>query len=156
MGLVNTSDMPAPEADLVPAPEADLAPAGAPWPESHYWLLARTAIIVALTAGCITAVATGWHSPIRVVLAVGFLLFCPGLALAEVLEVRDLALRVAIATGASIALDTLLSLLLIYTGAFSISLALAIIAALTLAAVAAALIRTVVHLHRENAAGTDP
>lgn len=102
-------------------------------------MLARAAIIVALTAGCITAVATGWVSPVRVVLALGFLLFCPGLGLAEVLEIRDLAQRLAIAIGVSLALDTLISLLLVYAGAFSILLTVSILAAITLAALSAAL-----------------
>jgi O-antigen/teichoic acid export membrane protein len=150
MGLVNTSDMPAPDADLAPAPEADLAPAGAAVPDPHYWLLTRAAIIVALTAGCVTAVATGWDSPVRVVLAVGFLLFCPGLAIAELLEIRDLAQRIAIATATSLALDTLLSLLLIYVGAFSVSLAVAILAAVTLAALSAALLRASTQPAREK------
>lgn len=118
-----------------PAPEAGQAPA------SQFWLLIRAAIIVVLTAGCIAAVTTGWVSPVRVVLALGFLLLCPGLALAEVLEIRDLAQRLAIAIAASLALDTLLSLLLIYVGAFSLAVTVSILAALTLTALCTALVR---------------
>jgi uncharacterized membrane protein len=121
--------------------QGDLAPGSTATPGSQLWPLARAAIIVALTAGCLAAVATGWVSPVRVVLALGFLLFCPGLALAEVLDIRDLARRLAIAIGASLALDTLLSLLLVYAGAFSISVTVSILAALTLTALSAGLVR---------------
>jgi uncharacterized membrane protein len=134
------------------APKADLAPGPMSTPGPRFWLLARAALIVALTVGCITAVAYDWVSPIRAALALGFLLFCPGLALAEVLEIRDLAQRLAIATGASLALDALLSLLLIYLGAFSIPLAVSILGALTLAALAAGLVRALLHPRRDKAA----
>ena len=133
-------------------PADDLAPARTAMPRSRTWLLARPAIIVALTAGCAIAVLTGWASPVRVVFALGFLLFCPGLALAEVLEIRDLALRIAIATGASLALDALLSLGLIYAGAFSVTLVVAILAAVTLATLGAALVRALTQPHRNRAA----
>ncbi|MGN6168729.1 MAG: hypothetical protein ACTHQQ_11240, partial [Solirubrobacteraceae bacterium] len=112
------------ETSHMPAPDAAVAPGHGPAP--LFWLLARAAIIVALTAGCITAVATGWVSPVRVVLALGFLLLCPGLAFAEVLEIRDLPQRLTIAIGVSLALDTLLSLLLVYVGAFSITVVVSI------------------------------
>ncbi len=134
------------------APETNLTPSAIATPSPQFWLLARAALILTLTAGCITAVATGWVSPIRVVLALGFLLFCPGLALAEVLEIRDLAQRLAIATGASLAMDTLLSLLLIYVGAFSIPLAVSILAAVTLLALAAGLVRALIDPRRVKAA----
>lgn len=125
------------------APDAGLAPGQAPG--SQFWLLTRTAIIVVLTAGCIIAVTTGWASPVRVVLALGFLLLCPGLALAELLEIRDLPQRLTIAVGASLALDTLLSLLLVYAGAFSITVTVSILAAVTLTALSVALVRALSH-----------
>jgi len=140
------------EALRPPAPEAALAPNRAATPESHSWLLARAAIIVMLTAGCLSAVATGWASPVRVALALGFLLLCPGLALAEVLEIRDLAQRLAIAIAASLALDTLVSLLLVYAGAFSIAVTVSILAAVTLMALSAALVRA---FFRPRLAGAD-
>ena len=117
----------------------------------EFWLLARAAIIVALSAGCIAGVASGWVSPVRVVLALGFLLLCPGLALAELLDIRDLAQRLAIAIGASLAIDTLLSLLLVYAGAFSIPVIVSILAALTLAALFAALVRAFVGARHDRA-----
>jgi uncharacterized membrane protein len=110
-------------------------------PGQRVWLLARASLIAAVTAGCTVAVVTGWASPVRAALAVIFLLFCPGLALAEVLEIHDLGQRIAIATGASLALDTLLSLSLIYAGAFSLTLAIAILAGMTLVALCAGLVR---------------
>jgi uncharacterized membrane protein len=101
----------------------------------------RAVIIVGFTTGCTAAVMTDWASPVRAAFAIGFLLFCPGLALTELLDVRDLAQRLTIATGASLALDTLLSLLLIYTGAFSIRVTVAILAALTLTTLGASVVR---------------
>lgn len=117
----------------------------------EFWLLARAATILALTAGCIAGVASGWESPVRVVLALGFLLLCPGLALAELLEIRDLAQRLAIAIAASLALDTLLSLLLVFAGAFSIPVIVSILAAVTLSALFVALARAFVGARHDRA-----
>jgi uncharacterized membrane protein len=84
-----------------------------------------------------------WHSPVRVVLVLAFLLFCPGLALAELLDVRDSVQRLALATGASLALETLVGVALLYAGVYSAELAFAIVLALSAATLAAAVIRTV-------------
>jgi uncharacterized membrane protein len=104
-------------------------------------LALRAGLIVLLTAGCAIAVASGGRSPLRTVFSVGFLLFGPGLALAELLEIGDLAQRLTIATGASLALDTLLALGLVYAGAFSVGLAIGILAAITLAVLGVAVLR---------------
>jgi uncharacterized membrane protein len=141
--MVKSSHTATSEADLMPGPTAARG--------RESWLPARAALILALTAGCIASVASGWVSPVRVVLALGFLLLCPGLALAELLDVRDLAQRLAIAIAASLALDTLLSLLLVYAGAFSIPVIVSILAALTLTALCAALVRAVVGARHDRA-----
>jgi uncharacterized membrane protein len=101
----------------------------------------RAAAILLMTAGCVIFVATGWASPVRVVFSLLFLLFGPGLALAELLEIRDLARRFAIATPASLALETLLAVTLVYAGAFSIRLAITILAAFTVGIGGVALLR---------------
>lgn len=101
----------------------------------------RAAAIILITGGCGVSVATGVSSPIRVVLVLSFLLFAPGLALAELLETRDLAQRVAIATAASLSIETLVAVTLVYARAFSMQLVIAILTALTVSAVAVALLR---------------
>jgi uncharacterized membrane protein len=99
---------------------------------------------ILLVGGATAAVfAGGWHSPVRVVLALTFLLFGPGLALGELLDVREPVQRLALATGASLALETLVGVALVYTGAYSAELAFAIVLALSGAILAAAVVRTV-------------
>lgn len=101
----------------------------------------RAAAILLLTSGCVVAIATLSNSPIRAVLSLSFLLFGPGLALAELLEIRDLAQRVAIATAASLSSATLVAVALVYAHAFTLSLAIGILAALTVSAVGVAVLR---------------
>jgi uncharacterized membrane protein len=85
----------------------------------------------ALAAGVVAGVliALGWDSPVRVALALAFLLFGPGLAMAELLLVSDGALRLAVATGFSLALETLVGLALVYAGAYTAGLAFTIVLA---------------------------
>jgi uncharacterized membrane protein len=98
-------------------------------------------LLVGGAAGVVFAI--GWHSPVRVVLALAFLLFGPGLALGELLDVREPVQRLALATGASIALETLVGVGLLYAGAYSAELAFVIVLVLSAAALAAAIVRTV-------------
>ena len=86
--------------------------------------------------------ALGWVSPVRVVVALGFLLVGPGLAVTELLDVRDLAQRLAIATAVSLAVEALVGLALLYAGAYSPGLTFAIVLALTAVLLAVALVRT--------------
>lgn len=109
--------------------------------EKRFWAMRRVAIALMVTAGCVVAVTTGWVSPVRAVLALAFLLFCPGLALAELLEIDDVAQLLTIAIAGSLALDTLLALVLVYSGAFSAPLAVDILAAVTVAALITAVLR---------------
>lgn len=95
-----------------------------------------------LAAGaCVAVFAADLQGPVRTVVALGFLLFVPGLALAELLPVRGPAQRLAIATGASLGLETVIAVTLIYAGVYSTGLALAIVVGVTLTAVLAALVR---------------
>ena len=97
--------------------------------------------ILTLGAASGAAFASGWDSPIRVTLALGFLLFGPGLAFGQLLHVRDPVQRLAIATGSSFALETLIALALIYSGAYSAGLAFGLVLAVTAAAVVGSLVR---------------
>jgi uncharacterized membrane protein len=99
---------------------------------------------ILLVGGAAAAVfVVDWHSPVRVVLALAFLLFGPGLALGELLDVREPVQRLALATGASLALETLVGLALLYAGAYSAGLTFAIVLALSGAILAGAVVRTV-------------
>jgi uncharacterized membrane protein len=100
-------------------------------------------VAAALVAGLIAGVliAIGWESPLRVVLALVFLLFGPGLAIAELLEVSDAVQRLAVATGVSLALETVIALGLLYAGAYSAGLTFAIVLGLSLILLAIAILR---------------
>jgi hypothetical protein len=97
--------------------------------------------ILLVTAASTLAVALDWRSPLRTVLALGFLLFVPGLALAELLVIREPVQRLAIATGASLGVETVLAATLIYARAFSLGLTLSLLAGLTVGALAVAVVR---------------
>jgi hypothetical protein len=101
----------------------------------------RAVAILLLTGGCVLAIATLRSSPIRAVLSLSFLLFGPGLALAELLDIRDPTQRVAIATAASLSIETLVAMALVLARAFSLRLAIGIIVALTVSAVGVAVLR---------------
>jgi hypothetical protein len=112
--------------------------------ETELWRFAvRAGFILTITVGCAVSVETGWQSPIRTVLALAYLLLGPGLALAELLEIRDPAQRLMIASAASLGLETLLAIGLVYLGAFSTRLGIAILAALTVAALGGAALRLI-------------
>ena len=89
----------------------------------------------------LVVVSADWDSPIRVVLTFGFLLFGPGLARAELLEIDDPVQRLALATGASLAIETLVAVTLLYWGLFRPVAALAIVAGLTCVALLVAMRR---------------
>jgi uncharacterized membrane protein len=101
----------------------------------------RAAAILGTGVGAGAFIAIGWESPVRVVLALVFLLFGPGLAVAELMEVRDLVQRLAIAAGVSLAVESLVALALLYAGAYSVGLTFAIVLALSAMLLGIALLR---------------
>ena len=94
-----------------------------------------------VTSAAALAFATNWESPIRVGLLLSFMLFVPGLVLAELLEIPDPVQKLAIAAAASLAVETLIGTALVYARVFSAGLAFAVVVGITVAAVAAAGIR---------------
>jgi uncharacterized membrane protein len=104
---------------------------------------ARSVALLVATAACAVAVDVDWHSPVRTVLALSFLLFVPGLAFAELLEIRDQVYRLTIATAASLAFETLLAVTLVYVRDFSIHLMLMVLYGVTAGVVAVAVIRAI-------------
>lgn len=87
------------------------------------------------------AVLTDWSSPVRAALTLAFLLFVPGLALTELLEIRDPVQRLALATAASLAVETLVAVALLYAGLFSAEAVIAVVVGITCFAVLGALLR---------------
>jgi hypothetical protein len=93
----------------------------------------RAIVFGVLLAGAVScvAVAADWDSPVRVVVSLAFLLFGPGLVLAELLRVGDVALTLTIAFAASVATDTIVAIALVYSGRFSTGTGLAMIFVMT-------------------------
>jgi hypothetical protein len=102
---------------------------------------ARLIGLFLLTDAATVAFVADWEPPIRVVLVLAFLLFVPGIALMEALEIRDPVQQLALGPPASLALETLVSVALLYAGSFSAERAFAIVGVLTLAALAVASVR---------------
>jgi uncharacterized membrane protein len=92
---------------------------------------ARSGLVLAVGIACLWAVLADWHSPARAVIALAFLLFGPGLALGDLLAIDDPVQRLAIAAGCSLGLETVVSLILLYAGDFSIRLDVALILGVT-------------------------
>lgn len=59
------------------------------------------------------------NSPARQLLAVGYLLFCPGMAWIPLLSIENRFMQITLAIALSIALTTLVGLLLLYTNTYS-------------------------------------
>jgi hypothetical protein len=79
----------------------------------------RYLLLVGSTALAAALYATNWHSPVRVAVTVVFVLFLPGLALAELAPLADAAERLVVGIGASLALETLLAVAFLYAGFFT-------------------------------------
>jgi hypothetical protein len=100
---------------------------------------AASALGAGVLAGAL--IALGWDSPLRVVLALGFLLFGPGLAVAELLAVSDPAQRLTVATAVSLSLDTAVGLALLYAGAYSADLTFTVVLVLSAVLLGVAVLR---------------
>ena len=101
----------------------------------------RSGALLLVAAGAMAAFTAEWRSPLRTALALAFLLFVPGLAVTEVLDVRAPIQRLALAPATSLGLEAVVCLVLLYAGAFSVELALSVIAALSGALLLAAMAR---------------
>jgi uncharacterized membrane protein len=110
---------------------------------SAHWSppLLRMLGVAALTLLAVILVVSGWHSRLRAFSVLLFFLFCPGLAIAELLRLRDGVEQIAMAVGVSLGLETIVSIVLLYAGAFTANLAFGIMAGVTVAAMAAVVVR---------------
>jgi hypothetical protein len=90
-------------------------------------------IIITLSAAVVGGfVYGGVTSPIRPIVALWFLVFCPGIALVRLLRLRDVWAEVTLATAVSRALDVGVATMLVYSGYWSPKLGLAILIGLSL------------------------
>jgi hypothetical protein len=88
--------------------------------------------VVALAA----VVATGGGGPLRTVLAVWFVLVCPGVSLVGVLGLRDRFVEMAVVAPLSLAVVALTSIALFYGGVWSPGLEFGLLLGLCLAGLA--------------------
>lgn len=98
------------------------------------WLV--PAIITITTIAASVSVFGNISSPFRVVIVLWFLLVCPGMAYIDLLEIKDKFTTWTLAVALSLALDTAVSLIVLYTNRWSAALIIGILAALTLSGIA--------------------
>lgn len=103
------------------------------------WAQGRSVAVLVATAVSAACYWADWRSPARIAITVIFLLFLPGLALADLARVADALQRLVVALGASLALETLLSVAFLYTGFFTPGRVFAAVLLMTAAAAAATL-----------------
>lgn len=89
-------------------------------------------LLFASVAALGVALVAGGGSWPRTMLAIWFLLACPGLALAPLVRLHDALGTVTVAIALSIAIDTIVASALLYCGAWSPAAAYAILAAITI------------------------
>ena len=66
-------------------------------------------------------------SPVRPIVALWFLVFCPGIALVRLLRLKDVWAEVALAAAVSLSLDVGVASMLVYSGYWSSKLGLGIL-----------------------------
>jgi hypothetical protein len=137
-----------PEPHLAPRPDPseaiDVTPApqrAASNPSALFSARRRYLVLLGCSAVAAASYATNWHSPVRVAVTAVFLLFLPGLALAELAPPADAAQRVVVGVGASLALETLVAVAFVYSGYFTPGRVFAVSLAATAAFIAAAALR---------------
>lgn len=95
--------------------------------------LLRSGIVLVFAAALTAAITTGVGAPWRTILALLFVLICPGASLAGVLGLRDRLTELVVVAPLSLTLVTLTSVALFYAGVWSARLEFALLLALCLA-----------------------
>ncbi len=90
------------------------------------------AVLIVFAALSTLVVITGTPAALRPVLAFLFLLLVPGLAYARLLPAEDGIILVTLAVALSLAIDTVVAMILLYTGRWSFITAFVIIAVISL------------------------
>jgi hypothetical protein len=85
--------------------------------QSLGWPIAIVAAGIAVIVIVVAAIA----SPLRPILVFGFLLICPGMAFVRLLRLKDRFAEFMLAVALSLAMDTLLSEMLVLTGHWSLT-----------------------------------
>jgi uncharacterized membrane protein len=98
------------------------------------------ALVVVLAAAAMALTLADVHSPARAAIVLAFVLVAPGLAIVRPIGMRDPMVELMLAVAVSVALDTLAASAILYAGAWSPNLILAVVAAITLAATAVGLL----------------
>jgi hypothetical protein len=96
----------------------------------------RPAVVILSVVLLVVVVAAGAGAPVQPLVAGWFLLVCPGLALAPLIRLGDLWDELALAVGVSVALDIVVATGLMYAGAWSPPLIVAVLGAVSLAGAA--------------------
>jgi uncharacterized membrane protein len=91
-------------------------------------------LIVASTLATGVLVFGGFDAPLRSIVVLAFLLVCPGLALVRLLRIREPVTEVTLGVALSVALAVVVPGTMLYAGAWSPQLGLALLIAATLAA----------------------
>ena len=102
----------------------------------------RAGACLAVRAGVSVTAAAGWHSPVRVVLALVMLLFVPGEGVAVGIGVTDPVEELAVAVAVSISLGAIVSLTLLYLHSWTLGLSMGILVAVTVIGLARGLTRS--------------
>ena len=95
--------------------------------------VARSGVLLFVTAIAGLSYAADWDSSVRVAITFLFLMLLPGLALTEIAGMQDRLERWVVAIGASLALETLICVALVYSGVFSVGRAFGAVVGLTAA-----------------------
>jgi hypothetical protein len=90
-------------------------------------------VIAASALATLGVTYAGVGAPLRPLVALWFLAVCPGMALVRLLGLQDLLSEVVLAIAVSLSLETIVALIMIYTGAWSPQRSLDIIVGITLA-----------------------
>lgn len=99
------------------------------------WLTWPAGLLVCSSATAVLALADV-RSPLRVLVSLSFLLVCPGMAIVRHWRLRAPIVELALATGLSVALATLVAGVMLYAGVWSMELGLLLLAGITVAGAA--------------------
>lgn len=106
---------------------------------SAWWSGGSLAVIIVTTLATASLAAVDAPGPIRPAVTVLFALTCPGLSLVRLLQLRDPLAELALGVATSVALAGLIGGVLLYSGMWSPLGGLAILVAITVAAIVAEL-----------------
>jgi uncharacterized membrane protein len=108
--------------------------------------------IIILSLATSLAAFSDWQSPLRLILALAFLLICPGMAYVPLLRLNNFAVELPVAIALSLGLDTIVAATTLYLHRWQAEPVLVVLAALSLLGAALQLWQT----RNRNKAGEVP